>query len=90
MDVLLDTPAAVQEEVFFAVANLLNLEVDLLFFDAPRTPTGNATARMPSCSPKTPPTSRTAAQTSPARRPGEGGPAATGAARTIAATCRSW
>src|SRR5439155_24807689 len=27
----------VQEAVFFAVANLLNLEVDLLFFDTPST-----------------------------------------------------
>src|SRR3954467_2805717 len=35
MDLLVeaDTDAAVQEAVFFAVAHLLNLEVDLLFFD---------------------------------------------------------
>ena len=35
MDLLIeaDTDAAVQEAVFFAVAHLLNLEVDLLFFD---------------------------------------------------------
>jgi Transposase DDE domain len=35
MDLLVaaDTDAAVQEAVFFAVADLLNLEVDLLFFD---------------------------------------------------------
>jgi hypothetical protein len=35
MDLLVDadTHARVQEAVFFAVANLLNLEVDLLFFD---------------------------------------------------------
>jgi transposase len=35
MDLLVDadTHARVQESVFFAVANLLNLEVDLLFFD---------------------------------------------------------
>jgi len=30
-----DTPGRVQEAVFFAVAHLLNLEVDLLFFDYP-------------------------------------------------------
>jgi len=37
MDVLAaaDTEARVQEAVFFAVADLLNLEVDLLFFDYP-------------------------------------------------------
>jgi len=35
MDLLIeaDTDARVQEAVFFAVAHLLNLEVDLLFFD---------------------------------------------------------
>src|SRR6266516_4764971 len=33
MDFLLDALPTLQEEVFFAVANLLNLEVDLLFFD---------------------------------------------------------
>jgi Transposase DDE domain len=35
MDLLIaaDTDASVQEAVFFAVADLLNLEVDLLFFD---------------------------------------------------------
>jgi hypothetical protein len=40
MDLLIeaDTDASVQEAVFFAVADLLNLEVDLLFFDTcPRT-----------------------------------------------------
>jgi transposase len=39
MDVLVeaDTDAAVQEAVFFAVADLLNLEVDLLFFDTTST-----------------------------------------------------
>ena len=39
MDLLVDadTQGRVQESVFFAVANLLNLEVDLLFFDT--TPT---------------------------------------------------
>lgn len=37
MDLLVeaDTDAHVQEAVFFAVADLLNLEVDLLFFDYP-------------------------------------------------------
>jgi hypothetical protein len=37
MDLLIeaDTDAKVQEAVFFAVADLLNLEVDLLFFDYP-------------------------------------------------------
>ncbi len=33
MDFLLENAEVVQERVFFAVANLLNLEVDLLFFD---------------------------------------------------------
>ena len=39
MDLLIeaDTDAAVQEAVFFAVADLLNLEVDLLFFDTTST-----------------------------------------------------
>src|SRR5438552_1347291 len=32
-----DTQGRVQEAVFFAVANLLNLEVDLLFFDTTST-----------------------------------------------------
>jgi len=37
MDLLIDadTQGAVQEAVFFAVANLLNVEVDVLFFDYP-------------------------------------------------------
>jgi transposase len=39
MDLLVDadTQGRVQESVFFAVANLLNLEVDLLFFDTTST-----------------------------------------------------
>ncbi len=39
MDLLVDadTQGQVQEAVFFAVANLLNLEVDLLFFDTTST-----------------------------------------------------
>jgi hypothetical protein len=39
MDLLIDadTQGKVQEAVFFAVANLLNLEVDLLFFDTTST-----------------------------------------------------
>jgi transposase len=39
MDLLVDadTHARVQEAVFFAVANLLNLEVDLIFFDTTST-----------------------------------------------------
>lgn len=39
MDLLIDADCqgAVQEAVFFAVANLLNLEVDLLFFDTTST-----------------------------------------------------
>jgi transposase len=39
MDLLVeaDTAGAVQESVFFAVAHLLNLEVDLLFFDTTST-----------------------------------------------------
>ncbi len=37
MDFLLDALPTLQEEVFFSVANLLNLEVDLLFFDGSST-----------------------------------------------------
>ncbi|MGD9528932.1 MAG: hypothetical protein AB7L91_18930 [Dehalococcoidia bacterium] len=39
MDLLIeaDTDARVQEAAFFAVADLLNLEVDLLFFDTTST-----------------------------------------------------
>lgn len=39
MDLLIeaDAQAQVQEAVFFAVADLLNLEVDLLFFDTTST-----------------------------------------------------
>jgi hypothetical protein len=37
MDFLLDALPALREEVFFSVANLLNLEVDLLFFDGSST-----------------------------------------------------
>ena len=35
MDFMLDCDDELQREVFFAVADLLNLEVDLLFFDYP-------------------------------------------------------
>jgi len=47
MDLLVeaDTQGAVQEAVFFAVADLLNLEVDLVFFDYPASrPSGSAEA----------------------------------------------
>ena len=37
MDFLLEQEEAVQKEVFFATADLLNLEVDLLFFDTTST-----------------------------------------------------
>jgi hypothetical protein len=37
MDFFLDALPELQQEVFFAAANLLNLEVDLLFFDASST-----------------------------------------------------
>nr|WP_277997930.1 IS1634 family transposase [Moorella glycerini] len=37
MDVLMEAGDALQEEVFFSVAHLLNLEVDLLFFDTTST-----------------------------------------------------
>ena len=37
MDFLLDALAELQERVFFSVANLLNLEVDLVFFDTTST-----------------------------------------------------
>ena len=37
MDVFLDNLAEIQEAVFFSVANLLNLQVDILFFDTTST-----------------------------------------------------
>ena len=37
MDLLMDALAELQEQVFFSVANLLNLEVDVLFFDTSST-----------------------------------------------------
>jgi transposase len=37
MDVLLEHRELIRKEVFFAVADLLNLEVDLLFFDTTST-----------------------------------------------------
>ena len=37
MDFLLDSDEAVQREVFFSVADLLNLEVDLVLFDTTST-----------------------------------------------------
>lgn len=37
MDVFLSTLAELQQAVFFSVANLLNLEVDILFFDSSST-----------------------------------------------------
>lgn len=37
MDFLLDCDEEIQREVFFSVANLLNLEVDVLFFDTSTT-----------------------------------------------------
>src|SRR3954451_7255335 len=51
MDLLVeaDTDARVQEAVFFAVAHLLNLEVDLLFFDTTSTYFQRDTEDPPSC-----------------------------------------
>ena len=48
MDLLVeaDADAKVQEAVFFAVADLLNLEVDLLS-STPPAPTSNATPKTP-------------------------------------------
>jgi len=37
MDVLIEAGDALQEEIFFSVAHLLNLEVDVLFFDTTST-----------------------------------------------------
>jgi Transposase DDE domain len=37
MDFLLDSDGEIQREVFFSVANLLNLEVDVIFFDSTST-----------------------------------------------------
>jgi hypothetical protein len=77
MDLLIeaDTDAKVQEAVFFAVADLLNLEVDLLFFDTTST-FSNAT-------PKTP--NPTRPLTAPMVLAGS---AATGTPRITAAICR--
>jgi hypothetical protein len=52
-----DTQAQVQEAVFFAAAHLLNLEVDLLFFDTTSTffqREGEEMVRVPSGSMGTP------------------------------------
>jgi hypothetical protein len=38
MDWLLDHLEPLQQTVFFAVADLLNLDVDLIFFDYPADP----------------------------------------------------
>jgi hypothetical protein len=38
MDFFLDALAELQHTVFFSVANLLNLEVDLILFDYPADP----------------------------------------------------
>jgi hypothetical protein len=35
MDFMLEANEVIQENVFFSVANLFNLEVDLLYFDTP-------------------------------------------------------
>ncbi len=37
MDVILEPLGELQQAVFFSVANLLNLEVDILFFDTSST-----------------------------------------------------
>jgi len=37
MDFLLDALDQIQQQVFFSVANVLNLEVDLVFFDTTST-----------------------------------------------------
>jgi hypothetical protein len=81
MDLLIeaDTDASVQEAVFFAVADLLNLEVDLLFFDTTSTYFERDTED------PDPPTGRTARTARP--RTG-GGSAATGTPRTTARICR--
>ena len=85
MDFLLDALAELQEEVFFAVANLLNLEVACCS-PAPAPPTGNATAPTNSG-----PAARndemrmTSRRTRPRPRP-----AGMAAARTTGPTCRRW
>jgi hypothetical protein len=40
MDFLLECSERVQEAVFFSVANLLNSEVDIIFFDYPANVSG--------------------------------------------------
>src|SRR3954469_9728081 len=77
MDLLVetDTDASVQEAVFFAVADLLNLEVDLCS-STPPAPTSKATPKIPA--PNRPTTAARA-------HPGSGG---LGTPRTTAATCR--
>jgi hypothetical protein len=49
MDLLVeaDAQAQVQQAVFFAVANLLNLEVDVLCFDTPPPPSNATTRKRP-------------------------------------------
>jgi hypothetical protein len=75
MDLLIeaDTDAKVQEAVFFAVADLLNLEVDLLFFDI----VADTTSTTSNATPKT-------LRAGTANR----GSAVTGTPRTTARTCR--
>ena len=45
MDFLLECSERVQESVFFSVASLLNLEVDVIFFDTTSTYCGDGTLR---------------------------------------------
>jgi hypothetical protein len=94
MDWLLEIQAALEREVFAQVANLLNLEVDLLFFDTtstyfeleePDTPI----ARDPRGCPCRRPATATVKVMMTVRTPR--GSAATATPKTTATTCRrSW
>ena len=100
MDLLVeaDTEGKVQEAVFFACADLLNLEVDLLFFDTTSTyferdepdPTGEdgEPASGPTATPRTTgPTCRKSSSVSPSR--GRGSQCGCGCGRATPTTCPS-
>jgi len=89
MDFFLDALPDLQQEVFFAVANLLNLEVDLLFFDATRTywERDSADDELLDDAAEDGAGGEPSAGSSSVN-PVEARPAGTGAARTTGVTCR--
>jgi len=46
MDFLLENEAELQKQVYYSVANLLNLEVDILYFDTTHPPTLRSRTKM--------------------------------------------